>query len=162
MRVTAMADSSDDDEPQRSVISRPQGLPDLAADSVTAALSAAAKSSSSSEGASVKRRIAEVAAVSAAHSEASEALDPHIAQLEDEMEQLSAILSKRFDSVRDETLEKLEEFRDEADFKFETRKSEGKKWAVHIDATDKLLQKQDATLDAIDGERLQPLEKQLE
>ena len=117
-----MASSSEDDE--EGGLTRPE-LPDLGADELCQSMRALA-SSTAGPSSSVKVRAAAVGATLDAHADVSEAVEPHLGQLEPEMGQLNAIPEHKFALVRDATMELLDEFGVESDYKFQTAASENK------------------------------------
>ena len=157
-----MADeSSDDGEFSYFQLHRPDKdtVPDLSGDGMRQALGAA---EAREEGATMKAKLGTAREVLKAHEGALEAIEPHLDQLDDEMNQLTALLQERFTTVRNITREQIAEFQDEADFKFATRTAEGKKWQSHTVATDEVLQQQSNALAELEEKRIPALEEELE
>jgi hypothetical protein len=152
-----MASSSEDDE--EGGLTRPE-LPDLGADELCQSMRALA-SSTAGPSSSVKVRAAAVGATLDAHADVSEAIEPHLGQLESEMEQLNAILEHKFARTRDATMELLDEFGVESDYKFQTAASEKKKFDNSVVATEEVQAANDAALTELETQRCAKLEAEL-
>lgn len=152
-----MASSSEDDE--EGGLTRPE-LPDLGADELCQSMRAVA-SSTAGPSSSVKVRAAAVGATLDAHADVSEAIEPHLGQLESEMEQLNAILEHKFARTRDATMELLDEFGVESDYKFQTAASEKKKFDNGVVATEEVQAANNAALTELETQRCAKLEAEL-
>ena len=152
-----LASSSEDDE--EGGLTRPE-LPDLGADELCQSMRALA-SSTAGPSSSVKVSAAAVGATLDAHADVSEAIEPHLGQLESEMEQLNAILEHKFARTRDATMELLDEFGVESDYKFQTAASEKKKFDNSVVATEEVQAANDAALTELETQRCAKLEAEL-
>ena len=152
--------SSSDSEDDMGM-TRPLGLPDLESNHMTASrrvhASSVAKPSSS-----VKLRAAALEEEVAAHAAVSVAIEPHLTQLEHEMKQLDAILEHKYARTHEVTMERLQEFRIESDYKFATAASEKKKFDNSVVQTDGLLKVNAEALTQLETKRIPPLEAELE
>ena len=140
---------------------RPLDIPDLDSSDMMQSMRAHA-SSTAKPSSSVKLRVAALQKEVAAHVTVSAAVDPHLTQLEHEMEQLSAILEHKYTRTRESTMERLEEFRIESEYKFATAASEKKKFDNSVVQTQALLQSDNERLAHLEAKRVPLLEAELE